>query len=114
MTAVVLVRAEDGTFASLEAKGHAGTAVRGFNVVCAAVTMLLRTSLDVLEHTDGISVKSEAPERGMLSFCVEANGASLTEEQKVRLSCVADYLELGLKALCKEYPKDVSLETVIR
>lgn len=113
MTVAKLWCTPDGQFWAVEAQGHAGSAVRGSNVVCAAVTMLLRTTLDVLEHSKGISVVSDAPERGVLTFRIRSDSTEKTEAVTARLICAADYLKLGLSALAKEYPDDVSVECFV-
>lgn len=113
MTVAKLWCTQDGQFCALEAEGHAGSAVRGTNVVCAAVTMLLRTTLDVLEHSKGITVVSDAPERGVLNFRVRSDGTEKNEVVTERLICTADYLKLGLSALAKEYPDEVSVECFV-
>lgn len=109
MTAVTLVCDKNGAFRSCEATGHAGFAARGSDIVCAAVTILLRTAMDVLLGTDGVSVRADAGERGALSFAVERAAASKTE----RLVCTADFLERGLRSLQAEYPQFVRLQKIV-
>ncbi|MDE5614650.1 MAG: ribosomal-processing cysteine protease Prp, partial [Treponemataceae bacterium] len=59
MTTVTLVCGKDGAFRSCEAAGHAGFAAKGSDIVCAAVTILLRTAADVLSGMDGVVIRAK-------------------------------------------------------
>ena len=109
MIEVLLVCCRDGAFKSCKASGHAEFAVKGKDIVCAAVTELLRTAVQVLEQTKGIAVKTETPSRGNLAFCVEDCGGP---EQTERLKCTADFIRLGMKSLADEYPENVRLREI--
>jgi len=103
---VLLVCGKDGAFKSCNASGHAGFAAKGKDIVCAAVTELLRTAVQVLQKTEGMTVKTETPSRGKLAFSVEDNGCSMKIE---RLRCTADFIRLGVTNLAQEYPANVQL-----
>ncbi len=109
MTEVVLVCDSDGAIKKLTAKGHAGFAEKGKDIVCASVTELLRTALKVLENTQGLLVKANAASRGNLAFSVEENE---TFSRKERLICTADFIRTGLRDLEDEYPQYVHLREV--
>ncbi len=109
MTEIVLVCSKDGCFRACTAKGHAGFAAKGKDIVCASETTILRTALDVLEKTDTLTVKAEAPSRGQLAFMVE-EGEPLNRD---RLICVADFIRCGVKALSDEYPDNISMREII-
>ena len=104
MTQILLVCSQDGAFKRVTASGHAGFAKKGKDIVCAAETSLLRTAMQVLEQTEGVLVKSDASERGFLSFSAEASGS------RERLVCVADFIRTGIKSISCEFPELVKLE----
>ena len=110
MTTVTLVCGKDGAFRSCEAAGHAGFAAKGSDIVCAAVTILLRTAADVLSGMDGVVVRANTTGRGELAFAVVRAAAEKTE----RLVCTADFLERGLRSLQSEYPQFVRLQKIVQ
>lgn len=104
MIDVVLVLEIDGCLSSAEAKGHAGKGVRGADPVCAAVTILLRTTLAVLEGAvPGIAAGSAG--RGSLAFCVPATA----DGNRFLLRYAADFLLKGIGSLQTEYPDAVRM-----
>ncbi|MDE6736147.1 MAG: ribosomal-processing cysteine protease Prp [Treponemataceae bacterium] len=107
---MTLVCSKDGAFRSCEATGHAGFAAKGSDIVCAAVTILLRTAADVLSGLDGVVVRANMAGRGELAFTVVRAAAEKTE----RLVCTADFLERGLRSLQSEYPQFVRLQKIVR
>ncbi len=109
MTEIVLVCSKDGCLRACSAKGHAGFAAKGKDIVCASETTILRTALDVLEKSDTLRIRADAPSRGQLAFIVE-EGESLNRE---RLVCVADFIRCGVKALSDEYPDNIHLREII-
>ncbi len=109
MTEVVLFCNSDGAIKKLTAKGHAGFAEKGKDIVCASVTELLRTALKVLENTQGLLVKADLASRGNLAFSVEESD---TFSKRERLICTADFIRMGIKDLEDEYPEYVHLREV--
>ena len=105
MTAVTLVRSKTGEFKAFFADGHADFAAKGSDIVCSAVTILLRTALQLLSDTDGITIRADVAKAGRLS--VEVTDAAPELEQ--RLICIADFLRTGISALKSDYPQHVSL-----
>lgn len=111
MTKITLVRHQDGSFASCDAAGHAGFDKAGQDIVCAAVTVLLRTAMQVLSAANGVSLTADKEcGRGELHFSVgrDEDGADRAAVN-ARLVCVADFLESGIGALEREYPLNVKL-----
>lgn len=106
MTEVLLVCGKKGEIRSLSAKGHAGFARKGKDVVCAAESVLVRTAIQVLEGTEGIRLRTDAASRGSLAFSVETQAGFCNED---RLICTADFLREGFATLSQEYPKFVQL-----
>jgi uncharacterized protein YsxB (DUF464 family) len=94
---------------SCRAEGHALFDVAGKDIVCAAVTMLLRTVCEALQKSDGIEVTCEARVRGTLDFTAEG----CTTEGATRIEFAALLLQTGVQDLQTEYPGHVSLRTKI-
>ncbi len=104
MIAVCLALGERGNLVSAEASGHAGFGTRGTDIVCAAVTVLLRTTVTVLSG-HGLDVKAETAGRGSLSFRVTAfSGADVP-----LLVYAGNFLEEGLGSLSREFPGSVEM-----
>jgi uncharacterized protein YsxB (DUF464 family) len=106
MIRIVLSRHPEGRFVC-RAQGHAGFDTPGHDIVCAAVTVLLRTAAQTLEAAKGITVTPLEADPGLLSFSAEcsAPGQELPAE---RLATAADFLNTGLVSLAEEFPKNVS------
>ena len=109
MTIVLLERSKTGVLLSCKAEGHAGFAKSGSDIVCSAITVLIRTTMQVLSETDGIKLKADTTNRGFLSFCVTVD--SFSEKTETVLSYAGDFLETGLKSLMNEFPEYVEVRT---
>lgn len=121
MTDVLLVTGSSGQFRSVSASGHAGFAAKGKDIVCAAETIILRTSLEILQSTPGLVLNTDMASRGNLAFSVETDAsgqvASGAEEASVnleRLKCTADFIRTGIRSLEDEYPGNVRLREIIQ
>jgi uncharacterized protein YsxB (DUF464 family) len=83
--------------------------VPGTDIVCAAVTILLRTTLTVLNGAvssgNGIAICSETAGRGSLAFRVTA----FSETDIPFLKYAAVFLREGLGSLAREYPEAVAM-----
>ena len=108
MISVQLARAKDGSLASCRALGHARFAEKGNDIVCSAVTVLLRTTMQALSETEGVFVRADASERGSLDFDVSAESAPA--ESRAALVYAGRFLEAGLASLVREYPRNVELK----
>ena len=109
MILVSLGCSASGEFRSCEANGHAGFAQKGFDIVCSAISELLRTAGKVLSDTGDISVAFEAGARGKMAFHLE-NAEMISERTAIRLVCIADFVRTGVSSVAKEYPECVKLE----
>ncbi len=110
MTNIVLERAESGELLSCSAKGHSGYAKSGSDIICSAITILLRTTLQVLSESKlDLSVKSS--KEGELEFNV-TNKGNLLDEQKSLLKYSGIFLEKGFNSLCKEFPEYVRFNII--
>jgi uncharacterized protein YsxB (DUF464 family) len=90
---------EAGLLRSCRIHGHAGAGPRGGDIVCAAVSVLARTALRVLSQQEGITVRGEAPERGVIGMDIDyaANGKDF-------LAAAGAFLVEGLQSVAGEYP----------
>jgi uncharacterized protein YsxB (DUF464 family) len=106
MIQVLLQRSSDGQLVACNAQGHAGYDKKGFDIVCSAVTILLRTTVQVLQSDEHANLEVQTPSPGNLAFQVK-------EACKALLIYAEDFLETGLKSLEAEFPKHVSLRVEI-
>jgi uncharacterized protein YsxB (DUF464 family) len=89
-----------GLLRSCRVLGHAGAGGRGWDVVCAAVSVLVRTIARVLSGREGVTVRSGAPERGELWLEVEG-----TAESGEFLAAAGAFLSEGLLSVSGDYPE---------
>lgn len=108
MTKVLLVKAKDGSVLKCDALGHAGFAENGKDIVCSAVTILMRTAMQVLSETSGINFKTDVSLRGHLSF--EAGIKESDSRLQEKLLTIGDFLQAGFGSLEKEFPKNITLD----
>lgn len=104
MTEVRLKSNEGGVFLSLKAKGHSGYSVKGSDIVCAAVSSLLRTALVVLEK-NGVKMKVNLEDRGNM----ECRVVSYNQGEEKLLQYTSLFLKEGVGMLEKEFPCNVKL-----
>jgi len=95
---------DDGVLRACKAAGHAGAGKAGTDIVCAAVSVLMRTALISLSNREGITVSGGAPEKGQMWLEVDYNA-----EGKVFLFAVGVFLIEGLKSVAQEFPKNCRL-----
>ncbi len=118
MTKILLVKKEGELRCS--ASGHAGFAEKGSDIACAAVTVLLRTAMQALCGDSQIEFESSVPARsefgleksprGKLDFSARVKDGLAWEEKfsaKTKIEFLAEYLSLGFKSLCAEFPQNV-------
>lgn len=105
MISVLIERNQNGVLLSCDAKGHAGYALRGSDIVCSAVTVLIRTTLQVISELTGVKLEVNASQRGMLNFKVLSFPSDVEEKLKV----AGDFLAIGLGSIAKEYPNNLEL-----
>jgi len=94
----------DGTLRACKADGHAGAGKAGTDIVCAAISVLMRTALSVLSGRKGITVRGGAPEKGKLWL-----EADYDAEGRDFLFAAGVFLIEGLKSVAQEYPNNCKL-----
>ena len=104
MIQIEAVLDENGVLRSCAASGHAGAGKTGTDIICAAVSVLMRTAVSALTGRKGITVRWDAPDPGFLKL--EADYAA---EGKDFLFAVGVFLVEGLASVAEEYPKNCTL-----
>ncbi|MDR2481161.1 MAG: ribosomal-processing cysteine protease Prp [Spirochaetaceae bacterium] len=87
-----------------EANGHAGMAKSGNDIVCAAVSVLLRGMARAVTGKNGIFAEISAPKRGSFLF-----QATYKEEGRDFLFAAGIFLFEGLKSVAEEFPEYCSV-----
>jgi uncharacterized protein YsxB (DUF464 family) len=103
--AAKVVLDSEGWIARFEAQGHSRTGPAGRDIVCAAFTILARTTYEALAALPGAEIEGSAPFPGELSFRVRRIGAESSE----RAAGITDFLLAGISGLEREYPGEVGL-----
>lgn len=110
MIHILLVSGNDGTLKSFSASGHAEAAERGFDIVCSAVTSLLRTAILSLQSIEkqlgGLIISVQAEKRGNLNAEIKYSAPDYISI----LAYLFDFLVIGLKSIEDEYPNCVELK----
>ena len=104
MINIEAVLEEDGTLKSCSASGHAGAGKAGSDIVCASVSVLMRTALKTLSERKGIMVRGSAPDKGKLYLEVDYDA-----EGKDFLYAAGVFLIEGLKSVEQEFPGNCKL-----
>ena len=104
MIEIEAVLDENGILRACKAAGHAGAGPKGTDIVCAAVSVLMRTAVRVLSGREGITIRYEAPEPGFLFL-----EAGYTAEGGDFLSAAGVFLIEGLASIAEEYPQHCTL-----
>ena len=104
MIEIEAVVEKDGTLRSCRASGHAKAGKNGSDIVCAAVSVLMRTAIDTLSGRKGIKVSGGAPERGQMWL-----ETGYDPEGKDFLYAAGVFLINGLSSVTQDYPKNCKL-----
>ena len=108
MIEIRAVTDHDGILRSCRAEGHAGAGKQGYDIVCAAVSVLLRTAVSVLSGREGITIRANAPEPGFLWL-----EADYSKEGREFLSSTGEFLMAGLRSLAEEFPDNCRVTVVM-
>jgi uncharacterized protein YsxB (DUF464 family) len=90
---------QEGVLRACKAAGHAGAGKAGTDIVCAAVSVLMRAAIRTLSNQKGITIRGGAPEPGL--WWMEAD---YTAEGKAFLSAAGMFLTEGLASVAEEFP----------
>jgi len=94
----------DGVIMTCIAEGHAKAGKAGTDIVCAAVSVLMRTALRVLSDRKGITVRGGAPKPGQMWLEAEYDA-----DGKEFLFAAGVFLVEGLESVAREFPKNCKL-----
>jgi uncharacterized protein len=95
----------DGVIMTCIAEGHAKAGKAGTDIVCAAVSVLMRTALTVLSDRKGITVNGGAPKPGQMWLEAEYDA-----DGKEFLFAAGVFLVEGLQSIAREFPKNCKLD----
>ncbi|MDR2966130.1 MAG: ribosomal-processing cysteine protease Prp [Treponema sp.] len=104
MIIIEAVVENDGTLRACKVEGHAKAGKTGKDIVCAAVSVLMRTAYSVLSGKEGITVHGGAPERGTMWL-----EADYTAETREFLFTAGVFLIEGLRSVAQEHPQNCKL-----
>ena len=107
MTNIHLVCRQNGVLKSCRAEGHSGYGKKGTDIVCAAISILMRTAIQTLEELEGVCVESSSPARGIVDFCVTQT--EFSDKLDAELKFAGQFLEKGFISLAEEFPENVIL-----
>ncbi len=106
MISVLIERRKNGMLSACVAEGHAGYAGKGSDIVCSAVTVLIRTTLAVISELPGIDLVYDVQKRGYVSFKIRKVFPLEIEE---KLKFAGDFLQTGLESIQREFPDNLKL-----
>ena len=97
----------EGNRHKLTARGHAGAAPRGEDLVCCAVSTLVQTLAQrILDlYSDGCVIGFPTTTLSAEESCVEAAGV----ENGITVRCAYETVLTGLQTLAVQYPQYVQL-----
>lgn len=106
MVSVRIKRSKTGVLLGCCAEGHAGYAGQGSDIVCSAVSVLIRTTMQVVSGLPGVNLESNIARRGFVEFKVLSDFSSDVEE---KLKFAGDFLQAGLESVAREFPDNLKL-----
>ncbi len=92
---------EHSELRGFEVKGHSGLAVRGSDILCAAVSSACYMTVNTLTEVLKVSVDAEVKEDGYMKAVV----SDATEEAKNLLRG----FQIHISSLAKDYPKNLKV-----
>jgi uncharacterized protein YsxB (DUF464 family) len=88
-----------GVLCSCRVSGHSGFGTKGNDVICAAVSVLVRSLVRTISFCTDVSCESKAPKRGVFEFFAE-----YSDEGKGFLYCAGLFFLEGIRSLTEEHP----------
>ncbi|MDR2491823.1 MAG: ribosomal-processing cysteine protease Prp [Spirochaetaceae bacterium] len=104
MIAIDITVDEAGLLYSCTARGHALAGRVGTDIICAAVSVLLRTFLRCSALQPGLSVCADTAQAGFIGFT-----AAATEQGRDFLRASGGFLIEGLSSVAEEFPDNCKL-----
>ena len=104
MIIVDIVLDESALLYSCRVKGHSGAGKQGNDIVCAAVSVLTRTIVRVLDGRKDISMRGSIPARGEFNLELEYKS-----EGREFLAATGTFLMEGLKSVSEEFPDNCTV-----
>ncbi len=95
-----------GNLRSIKAEGHSMSALKGSNIVCAAVTSQLRSVVRVMESADGCQSSISAEHDGQLALEI------MSCNDNRWLAGVTDVLLAGLIEIERDFPDECKIELI--
>ena len=109
MTTITVYSLEGGAIGGFEAEGHAGgKRIRGYDLVCCAVSALTQTGVNALVSVAG--VKPEVEIRDGYLKCILPEGVGGAENEKAQI--IFQTVLQGLKDIEKTNPKKIRIQQV--
>ncbi|MCL2243275.1 MAG: ribosomal-processing cysteine protease Prp [Treponema sp.] len=98
----------EGVLRACRAAGHAGAGKTGSDIVCAAVSVLMRTAFNALSNRKGIIIRGGAPDKGQMWL---ETGLEAQDDGKGKdfLFAAGVFLLEGLKSVAQEYPDNCKI-----
>lgn len=107
MTTITVYTLEDGRLCGYEASGHAGAKrIRGYDLVCCAVSALTQTGVNALYSVAGITPELEVKD-GYLR-CILPEG--LEEHVREQAQTILRTIMTGLTDIQKIYPNLIRIQ----
>ena len=102
MITIKVILDDSGLLRSCDIRGHGEAGNRGYDIVCAAVSVLARTAQSTLSGREGISARCEARQRGEFFLETEAKNKAGQDF----LDAAGCFLVEGLASVAGEYPQN--------
>lgn len=107
----IKIKRRDGHIIAVTLEGHAGTAVYGHDIVCAAISALCQTAALGLIKVANINAKFSRDElKGYFGITLPEK---LTPEQRHDADIILETMMTGLRDIEKGYPKYIKTEEAI-
>lgn len=106
MIRATVLLAADGCLVRVSMRGHASNSAgpRGGNVICAAVTALVRSCAEAVSEHSGITVDGAAEAEGEFVLSVR----TVDTNERAWLRGVSDVLASGLRRMAGDSPDEVA------
>lgn len=96
----------NGCLKSFDARGHSYQAKKGYDIVCASVTTLLRTAAKILHADESLKTEGDATSPGSMSFSLR----EISETKICWVRGITDFLLGGLLDLQQNNPDHLRID----